>query len=412
MKKLLFFLHGVSERHAEYGDPLPALVQKALTKKQKPFPYIRKSFWGNFLGENEKLWTAIEQEFAETEYRDPNFDQSKSFKYKSLRKGFFAKFVGDTFSYLSANTGSKIRHLIAMQLKESLSLYHDATEIYFIAHSLGTAILWDILFSNRFPPDDGALTIRNLLNTKISLKGIITMGSPIPFVNMTLGTTPQDVEQNFKNYLKKSQESIRWFNFIHASDVIAYPLHPLLKTVNPQLLKMEDIYLSHDISAIETTSIDLVESKSAQFLLKIKPNLQEAISCLPALVGTPRGHTCYWEQLMIAQYIAKILYPQEFLDFAEAMNDPPSLNQIISRIQNIPGMTKVQVELPGLNDEVVIQFLMNDHSGSVLVTKNLVGIYHVKIMNHNGATVYFGYVGWVHVEGLLKEVAAIEAEFG
>lgn len=74
MAKFLFFLHGVSERHAEYGDPLPALVQKALTKKQKPFPYIRKSFWGNFLGENEKLWTAIEQEFAETQYRDPNFD--------------------------------------------------------------------------------------------------------------------------------------------------------------------------------------------------------------------------------------------------------------------------------------------------------------------------------------------------
>ncbi len=402
----MFFLHGVSERHADYGDPLPMLIQEALTKRQKPLPYIRKGFWGNFLGENEKLWTSIEQEFAEEKYRNPIFDESQCFKYKSFKKGAFSKFVADAFSYLNSSTGSQIRQLIATQLKEALSFYHEATEIYFIAHSLGTAILWDTLFSNRFQTDDAALAIRSLLTTKIALKGIVTMGSPIPFVNMTLGTTLEDVEKNLSHYLQKDRGTLPWFNFIHASDIIAYPLRPLLKKVNPQLMTLEDIYLTNDISAIETKLRQFIQSSPAQLLIKMNPDLEAAISSIPAVVGTPTGHLCYWKERVIAEHIAKIIYPHDPLEIANT-----NMREIVSRIQSIAGMTEVRVELPDLKSEIITQFQIKDNSGSLILAKNMLGVHHVKIANQNGDTLYFGYVGWLHIDGLCKTIRTIQDEF-
>ena len=41
----------------------------------------------------------------------------------------------------------------------------------------------------------------------------------------------------------------------------------------------------------------------------------------------------------------------------------------------------------------------------------MVGVHHVKIANLHSEILYFGYVGWIHVNDLVEEICAIQAEF-
>jgi hypothetical protein len=48
--------------------------------------------------------------------------------------------------------GVEIRKLIAQQLMQFLKENSQETDLHMITHSLGSVILWDILFSERFKP--------------------------------------------------------------------------------------------------------------------------------------------------------------------------------------------------------------------------------------------------------------------
>ncbi|MGV2388747.1 MAG UNVERIFIED_CONTAM: hypothetical protein LVR29_12035 [Microcystis novacekii LVE1205-3] len=48
--------------------------------------------------------------------------------------------------------GKQIRRIIADQLIDLVQAYPQETELHIVAHSLGTVILWDLLFSERFDP--------------------------------------------------------------------------------------------------------------------------------------------------------------------------------------------------------------------------------------------------------------------
>lgn len=100
----------------------------------------------------------------------------------------------------------------------------------------------------------------------------------------------------------------------------------------------------------------------------------------------------------------------EQADFKDLNQINPDLKKVIERIECVPGMTKSQTEFLDMND-VVTQFNLRDNQGKVILTKNLAGVYHVRIMNPDRKTLFFGYVGWIHVNGLCKEVYTIRAEF-
>lgn len=415
MAKLIFFLHGVAERNSDYGEPLPKLIKDCLTEPHELL-YVHKSFWGNFLGEREKIWTLIDRDFDNRKRQDVNFDGQQSLKYQEARRGLFSKFVGDVFSYLSKDTGHQIREKIYNDLKQALKTYSDASKIYFVSHSLGAVILWDILFSKHFESDDPALAIRAFLSERIFLQGIVTMGSPIIFINMTLGITPQDVENGLRAYARRAN-SIRWLNFIHASDLIAYPLNPLLKEVNTRLIKIEDIYITRHLESPEKIAkkiADVAKIDPVQFFVGSE-EVKEAIRILPGIVGTPAAHASYFEDSMVARRIA-------------AMIDQPNasegiirdvLRRTIDRLKRVPGMTEIKSELQkkisqrlDFTDEVLDQFKLKDGSGSIILTKNIIQVHHVTVADRNEVVQFFGYVGLIHGGGLCEAVEEIQLEFG
>ncbi|NJL01090.1 MAG: lipase family protein [Spirulinaceae cyanobacterium RM2_2_10] len=419
MTKLVFLMHGVAVRDAEYGKPLQKLVKQFLNQRGQKFPDFCKGFWGDYLGETERTWREIEQELADREREDSDFDAKTNFRYQETRQGQFSQFVGDAFSYLNAKTGGQIRKLLTDKLKQALDHYQTASEIYFVAHSLGTAILWDILFSNRFAADDPALDFRALLRERIALRGIVTMGSPIAFINMTLGTTPQDLQRNLQVYVHNARTAIPWLNFVHASDLIAYPIRPLLKTVKPTLTNVDDIYLTRELQSLEGAAFSLAQSSAVQFFTNQNPGLKSALDILPGIAGTPAGHTSYFADPEVARRIARMLYPKMASSEANAGSTDRQLKQLMSRLRQVPGMTEVKSELQkkisqrlDFTDEVLFQFDLKDNLGSLILTKNILQVHHVTVADRSGTIQFFGYVGLIHGAGLRKAVETILSTLG
>lgn len=411
MSKLILLLHGVSVSDAEYGEPLADQIREYLGKQGSSLPYIYKGFWGDFLGEHTKLWTSIEQELNQQKTKDTSFDDLERFKYKAERKGAFSRFIGDTFSYLNPQIGRQIRKKLSERLQEVLALHPEAKELYFVAHSLGTAILWDILFSKSLPADDPAWDIRLLLTNQIALQGVATMGSPIPFVNMTLGIQTDDVESRLQDYVEFQGEHLKWLNFVHPSDLIAYPLYPVLGSVKLNLLQLKDIYLMGEStdSGIE----GLAQSKVSQFLGGMNPELRDMLDALAAIAGTSLGHSSYFQNIQVAQELADMLYPKS--DETKAM--VVKLQDIISQIQQVPGMTDVESRvgesfgnLPDSQDETIC-YLVGGTGMTIRLSKNLLRIHHISVVDSSSTVVYFGYVGWLHAEGLRTFIANLQHKY-
>lgn len=413
MAKLIFFIHGVAVRNSNHAAPLPELIKDALNKRHKELPYMRQIFWGNFLGETEKTWTLIDRDFAKQKQKKSDFDQHQSFKYQSIRRGSLSQFVGDIFNYLNTDTGQQIRRTIYNEIDQALSRYSDVQDIYFVAHSLGTVILWDILFSNRFEPDDPALEIRKLLISRVSLQGIVTMGSPIIFVNMTLGITSCDVENSFCRYAKPGKLT-PWLNFLHASDLIACPLNPLLQQVDPSLINMEDVYLTRQLDSPEQTIKNITESGPVKLVTDRMPELSDSISSLPGIVGTPAAHLSYFEDPLLVSRIATMIHPHDVRELAQN-----TLKKVISHLNRVPGMTKIKSETRreiawqlNFTDEVLSQFNLKSNCGSIKLTRNIIQVHHVIVTDQRENVKFFGYVGLIHGEGLCQAVRNIQAEFG
>ncbi len=437
MAKLIFFIHGVAVRNSDYAEPLPKLINNALNVRHKELPYIYKGFWGNFSGKMDELWTSIDRDFSEQKRQNSNFNTHQSFKYQNARRGLLSKFIGDVFNYLNTDVGCQIRRAIYGQINQVLNTHLDINEIYFVTHSFGTVILWDILFSQRFLSSDPALDLRTLLKNRISLQGIITMGSPIAMINMTLGTTPSNIKDSLRHYSRVGQP-ICWLNFINASDMIAYPVRPLLQQVDHKLITVEDVF-DGEVNYLEKVANKI--DNTVQFLIKKNADLQEAIAMLsdifdmpatrpsyledsivireginmlPGIVGTPTAHSSYFKNSTVARRIATMIYPQNTKEIAQ-----DTLEKVIFHLNQVPGMTKIEGELRreisqqlSFTDEVLNQFNLKNNCGFLILTRNIIQVHHVAVVDSSKTIQFLGYVGLIHGEGLRNAVRKIEAEFG
>lgn len=203
---LVFFIHGVATLTVQYADDLKKSLRDKFNEAQLPVPHFCASFWGNALGDIEKMWHGIDQDIQAIRRKDSSLDANDCFRYRQLREGMLSQFAGHMFVYLSSKRGAEIRRNLARQLIQFLNDHPHETELHLITHSLGTVILWDMLFSDRFAEDDPAHWIRRLIrglsndsddptpSRMVDLKSITTMGSPILFFNMMLGIDPQRVK--------------------------------------------------------------------------------------------------------------------------------------------------------------------------------------------------------------------------
>ncbi|BAY10713.1 hypothetical protein [Calothrix sp. NIES-2098] len=138
---------------------------------------------------------------------------------------------------------------------------------------MGTVILWDILFSDKFQPRDPAFKIRSLILEKVNLKSITTMGSPILLFNMIFDFQPEQAN-NFALLFHK--QPIRWINIIHSSDLIAYPIGSSLKLSDSTNLSIQDKFISTVANDFEKTVRGLAESPA----INANPGINQALHCL------------------------------------------------------------------------------------------------------------------------------------
>ena len=226
---LIFFIHGVATKNSDYAEPLKQNIKKEFKQQGISSPHFCSSFWGNTLSDIEKIWNQIDRSLDNIERENPGKNIQDCLRYRKFREGFLSEFIGDMFTYLNEKRGYEIREEITRKLNKFIKDNPEEKELHIISHSLGTVILWDMLFSERFEPEDPSCYIRSLINNfnqdsppkQVHLKTIITMGSPILFFNTMLGVKKSKLKAFFQS---DRTNSLKWMNIIHPSDIIAYPL--------------------------------------------------------------------------------------------------------------------------------------------------------------------------------------------
>lgn len=383
---LVFFIHGVATRDVKYSNSLVDGIKKEFNQIDQKLPYFYTSFWGHVLNDFNKIWNHIDEDLNSLEQRNPGVSTKEAFRYRQFREGLISEFAGDMFTYMNEKQGREVRQLICDQLLKFVENHPEEEEIHIIAHSLGTVILWDILFSDKFEDRDPAHVIRGVLSKqrgdesgRVSLSSITTMGSPILFFNAMLGIDAKDIEQKIRDY---TSGKIKWLNIVHASDIIAYPLSTSLNLSDKSSLIFRDQFVCKDANLLETAAR--------------KINQQE----VALVASTVDAHNSYWKLPEVSQSIANQVVSQ--VKFSE---------RIVLLLRKLPGMSQVGIKLHSDKD-VVDTIRFRDRSGRLKCYKNFAGVYHVYVYSASSGCIFSGFVNWSSTDALLEEIEHIRWEFG
>ncbi len=396
---LVFFIHGVATRDACYSSNLQQRIKTEFSHREEKNPHFYASFWGSALTDIGKIWNGIDEDLAAVKKKYPKIASEEIFRYRTFREGLFSQFLGDFFTYMNPDKGREIRKIIAQQLYNFIKQNPNDSELHIVAHSLGTVILWDILFSDRFSAKDPALSIRAMirelqnqtdvkLKHQVNLSSITIMGSPILFINMMLDVRPEKVEQFAHSY--SSEQPLRWLNLIHGSDLMAYPLKANLHLAENSYLKFEDEYLLEDANLAEKTARSLGQNELAMAL------------------GS-NAHKSYWNCSETARLITNNILNQQKVIFQNF------LKTVIHHLSQVKGMTPIsQVMGIQLNDQsnnipkgdLYLKF--PDKSGKIYLFVNAINVHHVYVLDSDDELQFGGYVSWIDQEGLMKKLELIK----
>lgn len=398
---LIFFIHGVATRNADYSSNLQQLIKTEFSHREEKNPHFYGSFWGSALTDMGKIWNGIDEDLAAVKKKYPKIDRKEIFRYRTFREGLFSQFLGDFFTYMNPDKGREIRKTIAQQLDNFIKQNPNNSELHIVAHSLGTVILWDVLFSDRFSAKDPALSIRSMirelqnqtdvkLKHQVNLSSITIMGSPILLINMMLDVRPEKVEQFAHSY--SSEQPLRWLNLIHASDLIAYPLKANLHLAENSYLKFKDEYLLEDVNLAEKTARSLGQT-----------DLAMALGCSDA-------HSSYWNCPETARLITHNILNQQKVVF------PNLLKTVIYHLSQVKGLTPISDEVMGIKlnyhsknirkGDLYLKF--PDKSGKIYLFVNAINVHHVYVLDSDDELQFGGYVGWIDQEGLMQKLELIK----
>lgn len=408
---LVFFIHGVAESKVKFAQTLKHLIKDELLQRSQELPYFHSGFYADVLNKKDKIWNCIDRDLQNQKQQNPNVDLQDIFRGQEIRREFLSDFVGDAFTYLNSERGAKIRESIFGHLEDFILAHPEEQEIHIIAHSMGTVILWDILFSDKFSSNDAAFKIRSLILEKVHLKSITTMGSPILLFNMIFDVTPEQVN-NFALLFYK--QPIRWTNIIHSSDLIAYPISSSLNFNDSCNLLVQDRFISAMANDWENNMRALYNTAG-----NLNPQINQALSLGMIAPGAADAHLNYWNCPQTAKIIVNTMLGDE----------DKILNLVIERLKKVPGITINLMEAPdstqtkdykidqswhhylGEFDKLRESFQFSDGSGKLNLRDNIAQIPHVYVYDRNGDCKISGYVGLFHAEYLRQEVQNIKAEY-
>ncbi len=412
---LVFFIHGVATQDVSYAKSLESLIREEFRKRNKPFPRFYASFWGNILKDVGKMWDWIEQDLHELQKENPQADLQDLFRYQKFRKDFLFEFFGDAFTYLNSERGKKIRELLAAQLEDFIKQNPRESELHIVSHSLGTVILWDILFSDKFNPDDAAFKIRAMIEglggsnegRKVYLSSITTMGSPILLFNMMLGANPEEFNSFADTY--PEDNPLRWINIIHSSDIMAYPLRSSLDIGSSDNLLFEDKYIQGDANQIEKNLRSFANSKNqvVQVIGLVNPLINDALALAPMFAGAGDGHIRYWNCGETAGLITANVLGDSTIEY---LGNTPTIKEVINRLNLVPGMTHhfVQNLSNHVFDKTLEDITFKDGSGKLKLIVTPLIVHHIYVWDRFENCRFSGYVGLIHGEGLKKAVGLIK----
>jgi len=174
------------------------------------------------------------------------------YRYREQKSQFINNFLGDFLVYQNKDKGRQIRRILLEQLEQYLTDHPNETELHFVAHSLGSLILWDLLFVEDLERDDPAFAFRERAGS-ITVKSISTLGSPLLFFKQMLNLDFSGL--HLSSFLKDNQSpyKLQWVNIIHSSDLVAYPLMAAIKSeISPDIF-FSDQYVWQDANSTEAT---------------------------------------------------------------------------------------------------------------------------------------------------------------
>ncbi len=254
----VLFIHGVKNRQPEVftrtTQDLLQGVQRSLGNNERAIKPI-VVFWGDL---NVQPQASLQQGLQAS-------PQWRNLWMTDFRVKEVLEFAGDAALYLSRHVGAQVVQRFQQMALPALQGAQPGDRLHLVTHSMGTVILFDLLFAARWDDpklDDDASTrqtrqtIQQLREALFGLgqtpgKGlpiasVHTLGSPIALfslLSMTSESThdlTQDLRGMLQNlYRQRGMKSLPWYNYMHPGDPIAYPLQGLM----PQLLGNAQLYV-------------------------------------------------------------------------------------------------------------------------------------------------------------------------
>ena len=262
-----------------------------MIEKNTRSPIFYSSFWGHtFKSKTDQLFNWVRSDIRNLSNRCKELRGSEAdiYRYQECRESFIANFFGDFLTYLNTDKGSEIRKQILNQFQDFVNSHPEEKEIIIISHSLGTLVLWNLLFARDLPENDPANKFRKFFNShdsKFELRGIVTMGSPLLFMGIKQNMDFSAVD----DFTLKNKRALSWVNIIHASDVIAYPLGNAIKHDKVEKLFFTDQYLWENANGAESGALRLGQPYAAMAL------------------GMADAHSSYWNNDISADLVSSLL---------------------------------------------------------------------------------------------------------
>jgi hypothetical protein len=306
----VIFLHGVNTRREDYQPNYSQSLWDLMQAENREQRHLKRIelYWGD-------VGDAEEQALLQRYRRDERLWSQLCFS--NIRENQLLRFTGDAALYLSRYTGIKVIERLRAQLGEGLSDYKEGDRLHLVTHSMGTIILFDVLFSGRWDPSavneyQGAQDIRDAIGLyNMRLCSIHTMGSPISVFQLMMEipigvpsdgiarSIPRthDITPKFQEFLGeirgKLGKPLPWRNYIHPGDPIASPLANVL----PDMLDPGGQNL--EIRDILTQEPDIFEAPLNMF-----GDLGEVAQLM--LFGGA-AHGSYWNSQLVSDQILKTI---------------------------------------------------------------------------------------------------------